>query len=96
MQFISFHICLQDGDRALTVGGIGEESTLGTLKFECIIGLASIGVLILVECGTGRGASWRWFSEKPIWVRWPVYYSIILSILLFGNFGSKQFIYFQF
>jgi hypothetical protein len=33
---------------------------------------------------------------KPIWIRWPLYYVLMLSILLLGHFGQRQFIYFQF
>ena len=68
----------------------------GPLKFEFIIGTASIGVLIWKHLMERRGNIVEMFSEKPIWIRWPIYYSVILSILLFGHFGKKQFIYFQF
>ena len=68
----------------------------GSLKFQWITGIASIGVLILVEWGTRHGSIVEMISAKPIWIRWPTYYFILLSILLFGHFGTKQFIYFQF
>jgi alginate O-acetyltransferase complex protein AlgI len=32
----------------------------------------------------------------PVWVRWGVYYAIILSILWLGDLGARSFIYFQF
>ena len=35
-------------------------------------------------------------SEKPIWFRWSMYYAIVLGILVFGVFGTNNFIYFQF
>ncbi len=66
------------------------------LRFELVVSLISIGILLFVELLERRGNIIDRFSEKPVWVRWPVYYSLIVSILLFGNFGSKQFIYFQF
>ena len=66
------------------------------LKFELVVSLFAIGILLVVHLIERRENIIDWFSEKPIWVRWSVYYSIILWILLFGNFGSKQFIYFQF
>jgi len=68
----------------------------GSLKFEWIIGLTSIGVLTLIEWGARHGSIVEMISAKPIWIRWPAYYFILLSILLFGHFGTKQFIYFQF
>jgi D-alanyl-lipoteichoic acid acyltransferase DltB (MBOAT superfamily) len=30
------------------------------------------------------------------WVRWSVYYALIISIIFFGDFSQQQFIYFQF
>ena len=35
-------------------------------------------------------------NQKPIWVRWPIYYILVISILLLGNFNNQEFIYFQF
>jgi alginate O-acetyltransferase complex protein AlgI len=36
------------------------------------------------------------FNEMPRTVRWATYYLIAFSIILFGVFNTKQFIYFQF
>jgi hypothetical protein len=68
----------------------------GPFKFELVVSLISIGILLSVNLLEERGNLIDWFSQKPIWIRWPVYYSLLLAILLFGNFGAKQFIYFQF
>jgi alginate O-acetyltransferase complex protein AlgI len=36
-------------------------------------------------------------SDKPLLVRWSVYYVLVMSILLFGKLtGAQHFIYFQF
>jgi D-alanyl-lipoteichoic acid acyltransferase DltB (MBOAT superfamily) len=35
-------------------------------------------------------------AEKPIWLRWSVYYALSFAILFFGQFSKRQFIYFQF
>jgi D-alanyl-lipoteichoic acid acyltransferase DltB (MBOAT superfamily) len=66
------------------------------LKFELMTGVASIGVLILVQLLQTRWSIMQILSQKPIWIRWTAYYSLLLAILLFGNFGGKPFIYFQF
>jgi alginate O-acetyltransferase complex protein AlgI len=68
----------------------------GALKSELVVSVIGIGILLVVHLIERRENIIDWFLEKPIWLRWSVYYSIILSILLVGNFGSKQFIYFQF
>ena len=35
-------------------------------------------------------------SRQPLVPRWAVYYAVVLTILVWGNFGSREFIYFQF
>lgn len=37
-----------------------------------------------------------YFYTLPPWVKWGVYYALILSVLFFGVFETNQFIYFQF
>jgi len=36
------------------------------------------------------------FKVQPVWLRWPLYYVIIFWVLIFGQFGTQQFIYFRF
>lgn len=38
----------------------------------------------------------QWIGVQKTFVRWPVYFAVVLMILLWGNFGSSAFIYFQF
>ena len=38
----------------------------------------------------------RLLSQKPVYIRFAVYYMFIMVILSLGEFGSKAFIYFQF
>ncbi len=66
------------------------------LKFELVTGVVSIGILILAHLLQTRWSIIQVLSQKPIWVRWPAYYSVLTAILLFGNFEGKQFLYFQF
>ncbi len=35
-------------------------------------------------------------TSKSIWVRWPVYYMLLIGIILFGHFDLTTFVYFQF
>jgi len=76
--------------------GFKETSFLVPLKFEFMIAICSTALLIFVHSMERQGPIVGKVSEKPVWLRWPIYYGVVLSILLFGNFGSKQFIYFQF
>jgi D-alanyl-lipoteichoic acid acyltransferase DltB (MBOAT superfamily) len=60
------------------------------------IGLLSVGPMEAVHLVQRHGSVTEALARKPVWVRWPVYYGAVLLILLLGNFGSSQFIYFQF
>ena len=35
-------------------------------------------------------------SAKPWYIRWAVYYMLVMGILFFGKLGEQTFIYFQF
>jgi alginate O-acetyltransferase complex protein AlgI len=35
-------------------------------------------------------------AQKPALLRWSVYYLFLISIVVFGEFSQRQFIYFQF
>jgi alginate O-acetyltransferase complex protein AlgI len=35
-------------------------------------------------------------SKRPIYIRWSIYYVMIMIIIFFGVYGKRQFIYFQF
>ena len=35
-------------------------------------------------------------NERPIYVRWTFYYAMVLTVIYFGTFENRQFIYFQF
>jgi D-alanyl-lipoteichoic acid acyltransferase DltB (MBOAT superfamily) len=35
-------------------------------------------------------------NGRPVYVRWMVYYALVLAIVYFGVFDNRQFIYFQF
>jgi D-alanyl-lipoteichoic acid acyltransferase DltB (MBOAT superfamily) len=76
--------------------GFGALSPFTQSKFEFIIGVASTLFMVFGHLLQRRGSVREMLSQKPLVVRWALYYGIILLILLLGNFGSKQFIYFQF
>jgi D-alanyl-lipoteichoic acid acyltransferase DltB (MBOAT superfamily) len=68
----------------------------GPLNFQLAVGVVSVGILLLLHFFQGDNHFDRWLSEKRIGLRWAVYYSMVLTILLFGHFGTQEFIYFQF
>ncbi len=83
-------------DSAFTVKGLENIPFWTNLKFELIVSLVAIIILLFVQLLERRGNMIDQVSVKPAWIRWPAYYFLLLAILLCGNFGSKQFIYFQF
>ena len=71
-------------------------SGLGMSGSDLLILLASVGILEVVQFYQGKGSVRLQLASKPIWFRWALYYGLVCSIILFGNFGNNQFIYFQF
>ena len=69
---------------------------LGLNKSELIISLVSIFILAIVDFRGKRENILRNLSRKPVIIRWATYYLLIVSILIFGVYGYKEFIYFQF
>jgi len=65
-------------------------------KTDLLIALGLIGFMEGIHFLQRHGGIRHMLSERPIWVRWPVYYAMIMLIVVFGQFGAKQFIYFQF
>jgi D-alanyl-lipoteichoic acid acyltransferase DltB (MBOAT superfamily) len=59
------------------------------------IGLTLIGLLLVAEHALARGAAQR-VTVAPVWLRWPVYYALVVTILWLGVLGSRSFVYFQF
>lgn len=75
-------------------------SLYGTMPgglYEFSIALFAILLMELVHwLQMTKGSVRRVFSNQPIWVRWSAYYVLVLAIIIFGNFGLEEFIYFQF
>lgn len=59
-----------------------------------LIPLAMMGAVHILE--KKPGDFMPWLSARTVWTRRLLYYAVIMMILLFGSFGSKEFIYFNF
>ncbi len=55
-----------------------------------------IGVMECVHLVQRHGSIRHMLRNKPIWLRWGLYYLLVFMILILGVFGQSQFIYFQF
>lgn len=71
-------------------------TTLGLDSFQLKVAFASIAFMELVHLIQEKKSIREFISTKPIWIRWSLYYILILWIILLGSFGSQEFIYFQF
>ncbi|MBR9698996.1 MBOAT family protein [Candidatus Woesearchaeota archaeon] len=70
--------------------------TLGQGVFDFWVAIFAIVFLEIVHLMQSHQGMRQFMSEKPAWMRWAVIYFIILAIILFGEFGRHEFIYFQF
>lgn len=71
---------------------------LGIFNFEklAILGITFL-IFLIVESRMGLNDFSKWISSKSTLFRRVVYYSLVLAILILGNFAAKPyFIYFQF
>ncbi len=81
-------------------GGISFSSlifSLGLHKYDLAIASAAICVLIFVHTLQREGSVRSRLNAHPVWVRWPVWYALIMVNILFGYYRNvSSFIYFQF
>ncbi|OHD67184.1 MAG: hypothetical protein A2W19_11640 [Spirochaetes bacterium RBG_16_49_21] len=58
--------------------------------------LVAIVLLVIHSIQERRGSIRELLKQKPVWLRWALYFFLCSSILLFGYRGTQQFIYFRF
>jgi alginate O-acetyltransferase complex protein AlgI len=63
---------------------------------EFLLCLCVIAFLELIHYTERKREMWSYLTNKPLYLRWAVYYGFILVIFYLGGFGSNHFIYFQF
>ena len=80
----------------LDFGGTTNLLSLGLDKRDMIVALAAILVMEIVHYIQRKAHVRHVLAGKPAWIRWSLYLAIVLAILMFGEFTSQDFIYFQF
>lgn len=63
---------------------------------EIYLSVGLILVLLGVEILDEHRAIWQNLRVRPTYVRWAVYYALLLALLIFGSWQMRQFIYMQF
>lgn len=69
---------------------------LGLIGKEIWVAIFSVALLEVVHIIQRRHSIVALIRTKPAYLRWAVYYSFLVLLLLFNVSDSKQFIYFQF
>jgi alginate O-acetyltransferase complex protein AlgI len=65
--------------------------------YEWMLALVAILLMEIVHWLQRRNDSLREvIRQQPVWLRWMVYYGLVLVIFMFGKFGSPEFIYSRF
>src|SRR5574344_987230 len=79
----------------------GMRSDIKELRFELsdrewiVFGIAVV-LMLSVEYLHSRHDIIEWSSNIKAWQRWPLYFTFLILILMFGAFGVENFIYIQF
>jgi alginate O-acetyltransferase complex protein AlgI len=75
----------------------GVFSKLAIAKFDLQIICISLLILLYTEGSSKNISMLNWLNSKPLYLRWSIYVSLGIAILLFGAYEqNQQFIYFQF
>jgi D-alanyl-lipoteichoic acid acyltransferase DltB (MBOAT superfamily) len=63
---------------------------------EMIISLVLIGLLLVIEALDEWGHFWQALRTKPVYLRWGVYYLLLILLVVFGSWQMREFVYMQF
>jgi len=58
--------------------------------------LALIVLLFAVEALDEKAPIWERLRVRPIYLRWAVYYCLLIGLIVLGNWKLQQFVYMQF
>ncbi len=101
---------VKDAHRILGTMISGVLTGRGLRPREALASLLASGLTVHLVAGAVGAASallvFDWLVEhhipagfldtRPTWIRWSAYYVGVTLVLIFGSFGERQFIYFQF
>jgi alginate O-acetyltransferase complex protein AlgI len=61
-----------------------------------VLAIATIVVLVMVEIADEGRPMWDRLGERPIALRWAVYYALLAALVVLGTWNLRQFVYMQF
>ena len=81
---------------AASLGSLPRLLLVRIMSAEILTALALIGVLLAVEALDERRSVWVRLADRPLYVRWAVYYAVFVCLILLGTWNLQQFVYMQF
>jgi alginate O-acetyltransferase complex protein AlgI len=87
---------LGGAQRGSGLTGAAQLERMGLPLNDLVIAAGAIAMMECVHAIQRHRGIRHMLAERPIWLRWTVYYSLVLGILFFGVFKERTFIYFQF
>jgi alginate O-acetyltransferase complex protein AlgI len=73
--------------------GLTAPFRLGQSGFDLLLAVAGVIVLLAVEWLQTRGSVREFVGACPLWVRWPLYVTLVLAIVVFRAPAGTKFIY---
>jgi alginate O-acetyltransferase complex protein AlgI len=61
-----------------------------------LLAIATIAVLVVVEVADEGRPMWDRLRERPLALRWAVYYALLAALIVLGTWNLRQFVYMQF
>ena len=61
-----------------------------------LFAIATIAVLVIVEIADEGRPMWDRLRERPLALRWAVYYALLAALVVLGTWNLRQFVYMQF
>jgi alginate O-acetyltransferase complex protein AlgI len=61
-----------------------------------LLALGTIAVLVIVEIADEVRPVWDRLRERPMALRWAVYYALLAALVVLGTWNLRQFVYMQF
>lgn len=63
---------------------------------DLILSFVLIAVLLVIETIDEKRSLWERLQNQPVYVRWAIYYALLISLVVIGKWNLKQFVYMQF
>ncbi|HJN43750.1 MAG: acyltransferase [Acidobacteria bacterium] len=63
---------------------------------EILFSIGLIAVLLCVEAFDERRSVWERLADRPVYLRWGVYYAVLGSLIVLGTWNLQQFVYMGF